>query len=91
MLSAWAAGPATALLQTIAQTLPPNAVVVDETVSSGLGMRSLLRSDDAQSYFGLRGGGIGWGLPARPTASMRRFSSSTVVSKGSPVVEGGAS
>jgi benzoylformate decarboxylase len=53
-----------ALLQTIAQTLPPNAVVVDETVSSGLGMRSLLRSDDAQSYFGLRGGGIGWGLPA---------------------------
>lgn len=53
-----------ALLQTIAETLPPNAVVVDETVSSGLGMRSLLRSDDAQSYFGLRGGGIGWGLPA---------------------------
>jgi benzoylformate decarboxylase len=53
-----------ALLQVIADTLPPSAVVVDETVSSGLGMRSLLRSDDAQSYFGLRGGGIGWGLPA---------------------------
>jgi len=53
-----------ALLQTIAATLPPNAVVIDETVSSGMGMRSLLRSDDAQSYFGLRGGGIGWGLPA---------------------------
>jgi len=53
-----------ALLHTIAEALPSNAVVVDETVSSGLGMRSLLRSDDAQSYFGLRGGGIGWGLPA---------------------------
>ncbi len=24
----------------------------------------LLRSDDPQSFFGLRGGGIGWGLPA---------------------------
>jgi benzoylformate decarboxylase len=23
-----------------------------------------MRSDDPQSYFGLRGGGIGWGLPA---------------------------
>ncbi|MGH7716368.1 MAG: thiamine pyrophosphate-binding protein, partial [Vulcanimicrobiaceae bacterium] len=55
---------ALALLQTIAQALPANAVVVDESVSSGMGMRSLLRSDDAQSYFGLRGGGIGWGLPA---------------------------
>jgi benzoylformate decarboxylase len=55
---------ALALLQAIAETLPSNAVVVDETVSSGLGIRSLLRSDDSQSYFGLRGGGIGWGLPA---------------------------
>ena len=28
------------------------------------GIRSLIRSDDPQSFFGLRGGGIGWGLPA---------------------------
>ena len=28
------------------------------------GIRQLIRSDDPQSYFGLRGGGIGWGLPA---------------------------
>ena len=27
-------------------------------------MRQLIRSDDPQSFFGLRGGGIGWGLPA---------------------------
>jgi len=33
-------------------------------VSSGAGLRRLLASDDAQSFFGLRGGGIGWGLPA---------------------------
>jgi benzoylformate decarboxylase len=39
-------------------------VVIDETVSSGAGLRRFLRSDDAQSFYGLRGGGIGWGLPA---------------------------
>ena len=30
----------------------------------GAGIRQLIRSDDPQSFFGLRGGGIGWGLPA---------------------------
>ena len=39
-------------------------MVVDETVSSAPGIRQLIHSDDPQSYFGLRGGGIGWGLPA---------------------------
>jgi benzoylformate decarboxylase len=29
-----------------------------------VGIRQLMRSDDPQSFFGLRGGGIGWGLPA---------------------------
>ncbi len=53
-----------ALLQAIGEVLPKNAVVVDETISSGIGIRQLLRSDDPQSFFGLRGGGIGWGLPA---------------------------
>ena len=53
-----------ALLNAISEILPKDAVVVDETVSSGGGLRQLIKSDDAQSYFGLRGGGIGWGLPA---------------------------
>ncbi len=53
-----------ALVHAVAETLPPEAVVVDETISSGAGLRTLLRSDDPQSFFGLRGGGIGWGLPA---------------------------
>jgi benzoylformate decarboxylase len=39
-------------------------VVVDEAVSSNGGLRQLVKSEDAQSFFGLRGGGIGWGLPA---------------------------
>jgi len=52
------------LMQTIGKLLPADAVVIDETVSSGMGLRRFLKSDDAQSFFGLRGGGIGWGLPA---------------------------
>jgi len=52
------------LLNAIGEMLPKDAVVVDETISSGAGIRSLIRSDDPQSFFGLRGGGIGWGLPA---------------------------
>src|SRR6185312_8990636 len=31
---------------------------------SAPGARSLINADDPQSYFALRGGGIGWGLPA---------------------------
>ncbi|MBN8926450.1 MAG: thiamine pyrophosphate-binding protein, partial [Rhodospirillales bacterium] len=53
-----------ALMQAIGRVLPPEAVVIDETISSGTGLRRFLKSDDAQSFFGLRGGGIGWGLPA---------------------------
>ena len=53
-----------ALMQAIGRVLPPEAVVIDETVSSGTGLRRFLKSDDPQSFFGMRGGGIGWGLPA---------------------------
>jgi benzoylformate decarboxylase len=53
-----------ALMQAIGRLLPPDAVVIDETISSGSGLRRFLKSDDPQSFFGMRGGGIGWGLPA---------------------------
>src|SRR5262249_1526515 len=56
--------PALALMAAIAETLPADAVVVEESISSAPGLRQLIRSDDPQSFFGLRGGGIGWGLPA---------------------------
>jgi len=52
------------LMQAIGRMLPADAVVIDETVSSGANLRRFLRSDDPQSFFGMRGGGIGWGLPA---------------------------
>jgi benzoylformate decarboxylase len=53
-----------ALIHAIGEMLPKDTVVIDETVSSSGGLRQLVKSDDPQSFFGLRGGGIGWGLPA---------------------------
>ena len=53
-----------ALWQAIGEILPKDVVIIDETLSSGAGLRQLLGGDDAKSFFGMRGGGIGWGLPA---------------------------
>lgn len=55
---------ALALIHAIGAMLPKDAVVVEEAISSSPGLRQLIRSDDPQSFYGLRGGGIGWGLPA---------------------------
>ena len=53
-----------ALMHALGELLPPEAVVIDESISSNPGLRQLLKSNDPQSFFALRGGGIGWGLPA---------------------------
>jgi benzoylformate decarboxylase len=53
-----------ALWQAIGEMLPKSIVVVDETLSSAPGLRQFVAGDDAKSFFGMRGGGIGWGLPA---------------------------
>jgi benzoylformate decarboxylase len=53
-----------ALLEAIGATLPKDAVVIEEVLSSAPGIRMLINSNDEQSFYGLRGGGIGWGLPA---------------------------
>jgi benzoylformate decarboxylase len=51
-------------MEAIGRSLPANAVVVDETISSGRDLRPLFKSEDPKSLFGMRGGGIGWGIPA---------------------------
>jgi benzoylformate decarboxylase len=61
---------ALALMRTIGDALPDDAVIIDETISSGAGLRRLLRTDDPQAFFGLKGGGIGWGLPAAVGAAL---------------------
>jgi benzoylformate decarboxylase len=53
-----------ALMQALGETLPPEGVVVDESISSGAGLFQFLQNAPPGSLFGLRGGGIGWGLPA---------------------------
>ena len=56
-----------ALLNAIGETLPKDAVVIEALLAPGI--RQLIRSDDPQSYFGLRGGGIGWGCRRRSASS----------------------
>ncbi len=53
-----------ALTHAIASSVPGDAVIVDEAITSGQGLRRFLKSDDPRGYFGGRGGGIGWGMPA---------------------------
>ena len=55
---------AIALVHAVARATPAGAAIVDETISSGAGVRHFFRCEDSKSFFGLRGGGIGWGLPA---------------------------
>jgi len=53
-----------AAVHALAEAMPDGGVVIDESISSSLGVRDLFRCEDPKSFFGLRGGGIGWGLPA---------------------------
>jgi len=52
------------LVYAIAQCIPPRAVVVEETLSSVAGIRHFFSCADSKALFGMKGGGIGWGLPA---------------------------
>jgi benzoylformate decarboxylase len=53
-----------ALVAAVIDAMPDDAVVVEEAISSGTGIRELLGSREPRSFYALRGGGIGWGLPA---------------------------
>ena len=52
------------LVHEVAKHVPADAVIVDESISSSQGVRHFFRCADAKAFFGIRGGGIGWGLPA---------------------------
>jgi benzoylformate decarboxylase len=56
--------PAAVLMQTIADTVPAETIIVDESITSGATLRDFLVRRTADSFFGMRGGGLGWGLPA---------------------------
>jgi benzoylformate decarboxylase len=56
--------PAAVLMQTIANSIPADTIIVDESITSGATLRDFLIRKTADSFFGMRGGGLGWGLPA---------------------------
>lgn len=52
------------VLHTLAQHLPPNAVIVDEAVSSSLCLREFVRLGVENDYYTSASGGLGWAMPA---------------------------
>ena len=55
---------ALSLVQALAKSAPEDVTLVEEAISSVAGIRHFFRCADPKSVFALRGGGIGWGLPA---------------------------
>ncbi|HET6372421.1 MAG TPA: thiamine pyrophosphate-binding protein [Candidatus Polarisedimenticolia bacterium] len=53
----------TYVMKQIVDLAPSDAIIVDESNTSGFYLRHLLL-DKKLRYFGLKGGGLGWGLPA---------------------------
>lgn len=53
-----------AAVHAVAQGLPDNAVVLEEAITSGLRLRSVLRLDTPGSFRHTVGGGLGWGIGA---------------------------
>lgn len=72
----------TALMAALGDAIPTEAVVIDESMSSRGRLRELLKSDDARSFFGMRGGGIGWSLPAAVGAKLAQPSRPVVAITG---------
>lgn len=52
------------LMMQIVDALPANAMVVNESLTSGFGLQSLLPYGDRYSFHGNASGGIGWAVPA---------------------------
>ena len=50
------------LMMQIADTIPADAVVLEEALTSGYSLPSFLRMRDAQGYYGLASGGIGFAM-----------------------------
>jgi benzoylformate decarboxylase len=50
--------------KTIADSVPADVIIVDESITSGAALQTFLPRRQPRDFFGLKGGGIGWGLPA---------------------------
>jgi benzoylformate decarboxylase len=50
--------------QALLAALPEGGAVVDEAITTGFHVRTLLRAEAPGTYYFCRGGGLGWGIPA---------------------------
>jgi benzoylformate decarboxylase len=53
-----------ALYAALSDVIPDDAIIVEEAISAAPGVREFLVRPHPHSFFGLRGGGIGWGMAA---------------------------
>ena len=51
------------LMTTLAESFPPNAVLVNESITAGGDLMAAFSLSEPNSYYGTRGGGIGQALP----------------------------
>src|SRR5215467_3115936 len=58
-----------ALVAAVADAMPDDAIVVDESISSGAGLRDLLKSRDSKAFFGLPGAASAGDSPPRSASS----------------------
>ncbi|ETX00738.1 MAG: hypothetical protein ETSY1_10095 [Candidatus Entotheonella factor] len=63
---------ALAMNHVLATTVPEDICIVDESLTSDVALRDLLPRRHPRDYFGLKGGGIGWGLPATVGATLAK-------------------
>jgi benzoylformate decarboxylase len=52
-----------ALMNILVRLTPDDAIIVDESATTGITLRAFLSRREV-TYYGLKGGGLGWGLPA---------------------------
>jgi benzoylformate decarboxylase len=70
--SQWGAPVITPLVaaQEVARAIGPDIRIVDEAIATALHVRSFLNSRSASQYSFLRGGALGWGMPAAVGCSL---------------------
>jgi benzoylformate decarboxylase len=56
--------------QEVARAIGPDIRIVDEAIATALHVRGFLNSGSASQYFFLRGGALGWGMPAAVGCSL---------------------
>jgi benzoylformate decarboxylase len=56
--------------QEVARAMGPRIACVDEAIATSLHLRQFLASDSARQYSFLRGGALGWGMPAAVGCSL---------------------